>query len=102
MAQPFTAAMTGLVDGHSGWVMPAKPESGRLPRAAACRLVFQVVASGERLVARPGDDGDPLLRIVAEGREHLVELPMRRRVQGVVDLRPVDRDDGERAFALDL
>ena len=57
---------------------------------AAGRLVFQVVAGGERLVAGAGDDRRPLFGVGGEIVEYRVELEMRRRVQRVVDFGPVD------------
>src|SRR5260221_11797512 len=70
---------------------------GRMPGLVSGGLVFQVVAGGEGLVAGAGDDGDPEIRIGGEAVPHLVELEMRRPVQRVHHLRPVDGDARPRA-----
>ncbi|MHC2774080.1 hypothetical protein ACVIM7_003571 [Bradyrhizobium liaoningense] len=96
----MTAAMIGLSQSNRE-VRPAKP--ALVPAAlAARRLPLQVVAGAERLVARAGDDRDPLLGVGREIVKHFLQLEMRIGVQRVVDLGPRQRDDRDRPLAFHL
>src|SRR5271163_3279204 len=53
---------------------------------------FEVGARAECLVAGPGEDRDPDIRIVAEMRPRLEQQLIGLGVDGVVDLGPVQRD----------
>src|SRR6185312_17093991 len=74
---------------------------GRRTHATAPRLMLQVVAGGEGALAGAGDDGHPLVLVGGEVVEDLVELEVRRRMQRVHHLRPVQRDGGDGAVLLD-
>ena len=98
IAQPFTAAISGL-SRLKRWVMPAKP-FGPVRPAASCRLHLQVVAGGERALAGAGDDAHP--QVVARGElvPHGGEFVVRIGVQRVQHLGPVQRDDADPALVL--
>jgi alkylhydroperoxidase/carboxymuconolactone decarboxylase family protein YurZ len=68
----------------------------------SCRLVFQVIAGAEGLVACARDDGHPLVRVLREFVERLFQFHIGWRMQRVHHLGTVDGDDGEFTFALDL
>jgi hypothetical protein len=80
----------------------AAEAAGRRRHLAPSRLVFQIVAGAECPVACPGHDGDPLARIGGEVVEHSGQFEICRRMNGVHHFRPIDGDDGERPFPLDL
>ena len=105
MATPFTAAITGL-SRSKRLASPPKPLGGWTGRLPVLLLdlgvVLEVVAGAERLVAGAGDDGDPQLGIGLELVEGLGQFLVRHGMAGVVDLRPVDRDDHQAAVGFDL
>ena len=69
---------------------------------AQLRVILEVVAGRERLVAGAGDDRDPQLGIGGELVEDVRQLLVRHRVQRVVDLGAVDGDDQQVAVDLGL
>ena len=77
-------------------------EAGRRKVAhAALGVHLQVVAGAECLVARSGDDADPLLVVGGKFIPDLVQLLVGLEVGGVHHVGSVDRDDGEVAVSLD-
>ena len=65
-------------------------------------VILEVVAGAERLVAGAGDDRHPEIGVGVELVERLDQLLVRHGMAGVVDLRPVDRDDQQAAVGFDL
>ena len=63
--------------------------------------VLEIVARAERTSAGPRDDRDPQIGIGDEGVEGLLELEVRRRMEGVHHVGAIHRDDVERSFSFD-
>jgi hypothetical protein len=75
---------------------------GHAAHVAAGGLVLQIVPGRERAIARAGDDADPGVGVGLELVPDRRELTVRRRVERVHDLGPVDRHDPQAALPLDL
>ena len=80
----------------------AKAAAGMVDPRSAGRGDLQIVAGAEGALARARHDRDPLFRVGGEIVEDLGKFDMRRRVQRVHDFGPVERDDRQPPFALDL
>ena len=106
IAMPFTAAITGLLRSNRA-VMPPKSRQLRMDRPLARRfhqlgVILEIVAGAERLVASARHNCDPEIWVFGEFVKVTGQLLTGHRVEGVVDLRPVDRDDHQMAIHLSL
>src|SRR5262249_908004 len=71
-------------------------------RGAQLGMVLEIITGAERLVARPGYDCHPQLRVGGEGIKGIRQLLIGHRMQRVVDLGPVDGDDHHAPFGRHL